>query len=139
MLQGNNYRGMHGSFSPTDVRNTLLASGPDFRRGFQDTLPTGNVDIAPTVARILGLSLPRADGRPLLEAMPGGPDAFDYHVTTEVRRADPSSGLTVRLPTDADGKDVDAGKTTYTFELRMKSVFYRAKYVYYDSAKATRR
>src|SRR5262249_54851545 len=27
-------RGMHGSFSPIDVHNTLIASGPDFREAF---------------------------------------------------------------------------------------------------------
>jgi hypothetical protein len=139
MLQGNNYRGMHGSFSPRDVHNTLLAFGPDFRRAFKDTLPTGNVDVAPTVARILGLSLPRADGRPLLEAMEGGAEAFDYYVGNNTVRADPATGLTVRLPTDPDGKD-DAGKTTYTLELTTKSVTYGGKkYTYYHSAKATRR
>jgi arylsulfatase A-like enzyme len=140
ILQGNNYRGMHGSFSPRDVHNTLIASGPDFRRGFRDTLPTGNVDVAPTVARILGLPLPGSQGRPLLESMANGVEAFDYHVATEVLRAEPSTGLTVRLPTDPDGKDVDTGKTTYTFEVQTKSVSYHGgKYVYYDSAKATRK
>jgi arylsulfatase A-like enzyme len=140
MLLGNYYRGMHGSFSPRDVHNTLLAVGPDFRRGFQDTLPTGNVDVAPTVARILGLSLQRAEGRPLLEAMQGGAEAFDYHVVTDVIRAPPATALTVRLATDPDGKDVDAGKTTYTLELSTKSVTHGGrKYVYYHSAKATRR
>ncbi|HSE11021.1 MAG TPA: alkaline phosphatase family protein, partial [Rudaea sp.] len=29
-------RGMHGSFSPIDVHNTLIASGPDFRENFSD-------------------------------------------------------------------------------------------------------
>ena len=140
MLQGNNYRGMHGSFSFRDVRNVLLAVGPDFRGGYKDTLPTGNVDLAPTVARILGLTLPRAEGRPLLEAMEGGTEAFDYHLTTDLLRAEPSTGLVIRLPTDPDGKDVEAGKTTYTFELRTKTVSYGGKkYVYYDLAKATRR
>jgi hypothetical protein len=140
MLQGNNYRGMHGSFSPRDVHNTLLAVGPDFRGGFKDTLPTGNVDVAPTVAWILGLSMPRADGRPLLEAMQNGAEAFDYHVATNTVRAEPVTGVTVRLPTDPDGKDVDPGKSTYSFELRTKSLTHgSAKWVYYDSAKATRR
>jgi hypothetical protein len=140
MLQGNNYRGMHGSFSPRDVHNTLLAAGPDFRHGFKDTLPTGNVDVAPTVARILGLSLPRADGRPLLEAMQGGAEAFDYYVASNAVRGDPATGVTVRLATDPDGKDVDAGKTTYTVEVSTKSVTYGGnKYVYCHSAKATRR
>lgn len=140
MLQGNNYRGMHGSFSRRDVHNVLLAAGPDFRSGFKDTLPTGNVDVAPTIARILGLSLRRLHGRPLLEAMQNGADAFDYHVVTDVVRSDPATGLTFKLPSDPDGKDVDAGKATYMFELRTKSVTYGgAKYLYYDSAKTTRK
>jgi arylsulfatase A-like enzyme len=140
MLQGNNYRGMHGSFSYRDVHNTLIAVGPDFRRGFKDTLPTGNLDVAPTVARILGLTLPRADGRPLLEALEGGVEAFDYHVATDAVRAQPAMGLTIRLATDPDGKDVDAGKTTYTFELRTKTISHGSrKWVYYDSARTTRR
>ena len=46
----------------------------------------------------------------------------------------------IKLPTDPDGKDVDPGKTTYSFELRTKTVSYGGKkYVYYDLAKATRR
>ena len=44
-LLNNSYRGMHGSFSPLDVHNTLIAYGPDFREGFKDPLPTGNVDV----------------------------------------------------------------------------------------------
>src|SRR5262249_23022471 len=43
VLNGAGYRGMHGSFSPRDVHNTLIAVGPDFRAGFRDPLPTGNV------------------------------------------------------------------------------------------------
>jgi hypothetical protein len=41
-----NNRGMHGSFSPFDVHNTLVAIGPHFRKHFTDKLPTGNVDVA---------------------------------------------------------------------------------------------
>ena len=29
-----NYRGMHGSFSPIDVHNTMIARGPDFKAHF---------------------------------------------------------------------------------------------------------
>jgi arylsulfatase A-like enzyme len=31
------------------MHNTCIAAGPGFRRGATDDLPTGNVDIAPTV------------------------------------------------------------------------------------------
>jgi hypothetical protein len=63
-----NVRGNHGSFSPVDVHNFLAAQGPDFRQHFHDTLPTGNVDIAPTIAYLLGLSF-ASEGRVLNEAL----------------------------------------------------------------------
>ena len=46
---------MHGSLSPFDMHNTCIAAGPDFRKGAQDDLPTGNIDIAPTILWILGV------------------------------------------------------------------------------------
>ena len=91
-LLNNPYRGMHGSFSPFDVHNTLIADGPDFREGIKDTLPTGNVDVAPTVASILGLILPHADGRPLSEALRNGPSMSDYQVAS--RTLQPSASAT---------------------------------------------
>jgi arylsulfatase A-like enzyme len=141
VLLGNSYRGMHGTFGPRDVHNTLIAVGPDFRPGFKDALPTGNVDVAPTVARILGVSLPRAQGRPLLEAMTGGGAAVgDYRVESRVLRpAAPATGLTIRLPTDPGGNDLDPRKGTYTFELHTKSLTHGGiVYTYFDFAKAVR-
>ncbi|MFL5436748.1 MAG: hypothetical protein ACJ784_19720, partial [Myxococcales bacterium] len=65
----------------------------------------------------------------------------DYQVSQEVLRPQAeATGLSVKLATDPDGKDVDPSKTTYTFELRTKRLVYRGKtYTYFDSAKATRR
>src|SRR4029079_18163948 len=68
-----NRRGDHGSFSPIDTHISLMASGPDFKSGFQDALPTANVDIAPTVMRILQFNMPAVQGRVLEEALQGGP------------------------------------------------------------------
>lgn len=63
-------QGMHGTFSRYDMHNTLVAAGPDFRAEITDHLPTGNVDIAPTVLWILGVEPPdRMDGRVLSEAL----------------------------------------------------------------------
>ncbi len=63
-------QGIHASLSRYDMHNTLLAAGPDFRAGWVDKLPTGNVDVAPTVLSILGLeSAQPIDGRVLSEAM----------------------------------------------------------------------
>jgi predicted AlkP superfamily pyrophosphatase or phosphodiesterase len=63
-----NVRGNHGSFSPVDVHNFLAANGPDFRPHFQDHLPTGNLDVAPTIAYLLGLDF-KSEGRVLHEAL----------------------------------------------------------------------
>jgi arylsulfatase A-like enzyme len=139
-LLNNSYRGMHGSFSPLDVHNTLIAYGPDFREGLKDPLPTGNVDVAPTVAGILGLSLPRADGRPLLEALRNGPGAGDYQVVSRTLRPNSvATGISVKLPTDPSGREIDPDKKEYTIELETKSLTYQGRtYTYFDSAKAVR-
>jgi arylsulfatase A-like enzyme len=65
--------GTHATLSRFDMHNTLIASGPDFRRGQTDDLSTGNVDLAPTILHILGIKAPQEmDGRVLFEAMAGG-------------------------------------------------------------------
>jgi len=69
-------KGMHGSLSRFDLHNTCLAAGPDFRKSFEDHLPTGNVDIAPTIFWLLGLE-PKQElsGRVLVEALAEGQSA----------------------------------------------------------------
>jgi predicted AlkP superfamily pyrophosphatase or phosphodiesterase len=63
-------RGSHGSLSRFDLHNTLIAAGPDLKKGFVSELPTGNIDVAPTVLWLLGVS-PKTpmDGRVLSEAL----------------------------------------------------------------------
>ena len=100
-----NRRGDHGSFSPTDTHISLMASGPDFESGLYDTLPTSNVDIAPTVARILQFSMPAVQGRVLEEALRGGPPVGEYAVLNKTHRSSTKTGL--KLPTDLDGGSVD--------------------------------
>src|SRR5437899_7747746 len=52
------------------MHNIFIAAGPDFRRGQMNDLPTGNVDLAPTILRILGITPPqKLDGRVLAEAL----------------------------------------------------------------------
>ena len=136
-ISANVNRGQHGSFSPVDVHNTLAAIGPDFRAGFTDGLPSGNVDVAPTIATILGFGLPQADGRPLLEALnvPAHIDAALYTVTQRtVAPRIPAQGLSIKSPT---GKDT--GKTGYNFQLHVKDITYHANsYIYFDWARAER-
>jgi predicted AlkP superfamily pyrophosphatase or phosphodiesterase len=59
----------HGSTSPWDVHNTLIAAGPGLERGVTIDTPSGNVDFAPTFLRLLGIEPPASvQGRPLEEA-----------------------------------------------------------------------
>jgi arylsulfatase A-like enzyme len=63
-------KGTHATLSRFDMHNTLIAAGPDFRHGQVDDLPSGNVDLAPTILRILRITPPQQlDGRILSEAM----------------------------------------------------------------------
>ena len=60
--------GTHGTFSHYDIHNTFVAGGPDIRTGYRDELPTGNIDVAPTILAILGLEQPGGcDDRVLYE------------------------------------------------------------------------
>ena len=60
----------HASLSPFDLHNTLIAAGPDFRQGMIDEIPSGNVDVAPTILKILGVKPTQPmDGRVLSEAL----------------------------------------------------------------------
>ena len=72
----------HGSASPWDVHNTLIAAGPDLKPGVTIESPSANVDFAPTFLTLLRLPVPPAiHGRPLLEALRRGPDASAFTVT----------------------------------------------------------
>lgn len=67
--------GNHGGIGPSTIRNTMLANGPDFKVGAVVRTPSSNVDAAPTLLKILGITLPMTmDGRALNEALVGGPD-----------------------------------------------------------------
>lgn len=136
-----NNRGMHGSFSPIDVHNTLIAAGPSFKMGFSDTLPTGNVDVAPTVAKTLNLTLSDAQGRVLFEALTnGGASIADYTITENTTNApSPATGLTMKLPIDPSGGAVDGTKTQYTTQVKTKTVTRNGQsHTYFDWAKGVR-
>ncbi len=79
-------QGMHGSLSTYDLHNFCVAAGPDFREGILDYVPSGNIDIAPTILAILGVTPPhKLSGRVLREAMSGsGP----VNVAFESKRLD---------------------------------------------------
>ena len=138
-----NVRGMHGSFSPVDVHNSLFARGPHFKTGLADSLPTGNVDVAPTAAHLLGIALdPRANGRPLLESLvasAGGVDAATYQtapVTVASTTATVAGGFT-----RADGSAWTA-KTANTYSINLQTTqltYSGTRYTYFDFAQAIRK
>ncbi len=67
-------QGNHGGFGRAQTFNNMAAIGPDFKSGFVDPDPMGNMDIVPTMAKILGLTLPSVGtlkGRVLTEALAG--------------------------------------------------------------------
>ena len=81
--------GTHGSMGRSEQRCVLIASGPSFKRGAAVHTPTGNIDVAPTVLRILGVDGGQEmDGRVLEEALLGGPDAGAVDSTNDVLRAE---------------------------------------------------
>ncbi len=132
--------GMHGSFGVRDVHNTLIASGPHFRKGFVDRLPSGNVDVAPTVAHILGFALPGADGRVLHEALANDRTPAPK-VKHRILRSTAATGLTIQNPTQPDGSDIDRQRSRYSFDVHVKDLTDAAGHTssYFDFAKAVRK
>jgi arylsulfatase A-like enzyme len=63
-------RGTHASLSRFDMHNMLIAAGPDFKRDETNDLPSGNIDLTPTILQILAIKpVQKMDGRVLAEAM----------------------------------------------------------------------
>jgi arylsulfatase A-like enzyme len=88
---GGSYPASHGSISPWEIRNTLIAAGPDFKRGVVSAVPAGNIDITPTLLHLFGLERDTPlDGRVLREALTGGPEPASVPVerAVHVREAD---------------------------------------------------
>jgi arylsulfatase A-like enzyme len=85
--------GSHGSLSRFELANTLIAAGPDFKAGFKSEMPSGNLDVAPTVLRILGIAAKeQLEGRVLEEAMVGQKNAESPKVETTVIKAERALG-----------------------------------------------
>ena len=76
--------GMHGALGAREMHNFCAADGPDFRRHFIDSDPTGNIDLPATIRWILDQpAVPGAAGRVMSEALNGGArERFaPYHTT----------------------------------------------------------
>ena len=71
----------HGSSSPWDIHNTLIAAGPDLKQGLVLDTPSANVDFAATFMTLLGMALPPSvQGRALDVAswLGGRPPTFRF-------------------------------------------------------------
>lgn len=109
--------GTHGAAGARELHNFCAAVGPDFRRGFVDRTPTGNADVAPTIAHILGLQPNigpagvHPSGRVLTEALTGGrpPAGRGRAITMTARRAlrDVETVTTLRFTRLADHDYLD--------------------------------
>jgi predicted AlkP superfamily pyrophosphatase or phosphodiesterase len=98
------YASDHGSMSPWNVRNTLLAWGPDFKRRTTVRNPAGNVDVAPTILALLSLEPAGCDGRVLREALADGPDAEQVAVATRVHTAEAGAYRAALQISEVDGR-----------------------------------
>jgi arylsulfatase A-like enzyme len=88
-MDGKHGTGVHASLSRFDLHNSLVASGPDFKYGFVSELPSGNIDLAPTILHLLGIQPDQEmDGRVLFEALnqSGRPDLKAAEETLEAVR-----------------------------------------------------
>jgi hypothetical protein len=73
------------------------------------------------------------------EALQGGPRVTEYAVLNKTHRSSTKTGLTVKLPTDLDGRTTDPNLTSYAVELKTKVLSRGGKsYTYFDQAKAIR-
>ena len=110
----------HGSSSPYDIHNTLIAAGPDFSEHAISDVPTGTVDLAPTILRLMRLPLPSTmTGRVLEEGLRGGPAPSSVrvdHLTETVKTADGGYELTVHVSAAAGQRYLD-----YTEVLRRRN------------------
>ncbi len=88
----------HGTSSPYDIHNTLIAAGPDFRENATSEIPTGNVDLAPTLLQLLGVPVPPTmSGRVIREGLREGPAVSSVRVervTETVKTPDGAYELT---------------------------------------------
>jgi arylsulfatase A-like enzyme len=101
----------HGTSSPYDIHNTLIAVGPDFREHAVSAAPTGNVDIAPTVLRLVGVSIPATmSGRVIEEGFRTGPSPASIqtsHTTETAETPDGAYVLSVHFSSAAGHRYMD--------------------------------
>jgi arylsulfatase A-like enzyme len=106
--------------SPHEMRNVLLARGPSFKRGVVSGVPSGNLDLMPTILHVLGLSTEEpVDGRVLNESLARGPDPEGLTWSTKVHHAERALGSgshsqEITVSTVGTTAYVDSGQASFT-------------------------
>ena len=78
-------QGQHGSMGRSELHNILFARGPGFKEGLKVDAPSGNIDLTPTILKLLGLPpVEGMEGRALEEAVAGGPDPADVDWSSDL-------------------------------------------------------
>ncbi|MBP9722769.1 MAG: alkaline phosphatase family protein [Gammaproteobacteria bacterium] len=137
----NSIRGSHGTLSRYDIHNTLIALGPDFKQEYESNLPSANVDVPVTLAKILNLPFDNRVGRPLLEGITNsGVKPSDYELKySKLQPNKPATGLNMPRLDSLSQKEFYTDRDNYTFVLNTKELSYKGKdYLYLDSGKALR-
>jgi arylsulfatase A-like enzyme len=112
--------GTHATLSPFDVHNTFIAAGPDFKVGFEDKLPTANVDLAREIVQIFDLPVPQEfAGRGLMEARRNRPAKSSSEVGSRSLEAfrdfsDGSWKQTFHVSHYLTGEYIDEGNGSFT-------------------------
>jgi hypothetical protein len=76
-----------------EMNNILFTGGPSFKSNLRLEVPSGNLDLAPTILRILGISGGGdMHGRVLEESLEGGPSGHDMDWASEVHNAEHNLG-----------------------------------------------
>lgn len=101
----------HGGMSPWLVRNTLILWGPDFKHGATIRAAAGNVDLAPTILALKGVSFEKMDGRVLGEALRDGRDEEQIQSETKILRTGPVGpySAAVQVTDVGDHRYIDKG------------------------------
>jgi arylsulfatase A-like enzyme len=99
------YASDHGSMSPWNVRNTLLAWGVDFKKRTTVRARAGNVDVTPTILALLGMAEGDGlDGRVLHEALEGPTDPEQVAVETRVLTVEAGAYRAAIQVSEVDGR-----------------------------------
>ena len=130
----------HGSSSPFEIHNTLFAAGPDIKQGVTVSIPSGNVDFAPTFLHMLGIAIPSTmQGRPLFEALRstnGRATATVRQIQQAARTADGSYTQTAFFSIVRSGT-TDYRYLDYTIVHRPSSIVHRPSSIVQSTIEST--